>query len=82
MRTQVLAKVKNVIAEALSFAESMNQYSYLWLDDRTECMLQFLVYDHYLTQEEIDLSDEDDAAVNQQKPTLDMFKTQVKMINK
>ena len=61
--------------KAIEFRNSFDSYAYLWVDDRTEFMNQFLKYGHVLTSEEIEAAG--DEPIPESPPTLDMFKGQV-----
>lgn len=61
--------------KALEFRNSFENYAYLWVDDRTEFMAQFLKYGHVLTAEEIEGAG--DEPIPESPPTLTMFKEQV-----
>ena len=73
----------NIPCEALSdphpqAIEQRNQfenYSYLWTENRAEFLRQFLLYNHVLTQDEIEAAGED--GVPECPPTLEQFKEQV-----
>jgi dynein heavy chain, axonemal len=54
MRNDLMERVNSVMAKANEFKDSFNKYAYLWVDDRKEFMRQFLLYNHVLTQEEIE----------------------------
>ncbi len=75
MRQELMDRVQNVMNKACEFRNSFEQYAYLWVDDRNEFMRQFLLYNHVLTQEEIEAHAED--GVPECPPTLNQFKEQV-----
>ena len=53
-------------------------YSYIWTDSRAEYMHYFLTYSRQLTQEEVDLIEEEgEKAVKKQYPALEQFKEQI-----
>ena len=54
MRSDLMERVNSIMAKANEFKDSFNKYAYLWVDDRKEFMRQFLLYNHVLTQEEIE----------------------------
>ncbi|CAF2140297.1 unnamed protein product [Rotaria magnacalcarata] len=75
LRTDFIDRVHAVIVKANEYRALFNKYAYLWVDDRTEFMRQFLLYGHVLTQEEIEANA--DQGVTQNPPTLQQFKEQV-----
>jgi dynein heavy chain, axonemal len=54
MRSDLMDRVNSIMTKANEFKDSFNKYAYLWVDDRKEFMRQFLLYNHVLTQEEIE----------------------------
>ena len=75
MRNTLIDKVNVIINKANDFKDSFNKYAYLWVDDRKEFMRQFLLYNHVLTQEEIEAHAE--TGVPECPPTLEQFKAKV-----
>lgn len=61
--------------QAQEYANSMERYAYLWVDDRQEFLRQFLLYGHMLTADEIDAAGEE--GVKETPPELYQFKEQV-----
>ena len=61
--------------QAQEYANSMERYAYLWVDDRQEFLRQFLLYGHMLTADEIDAASEE--GVKETPPELHQFKEQV-----
>ena len=59
----------------MEYRNSIENYAYLWVDDRKEFLRQFLLYGHVLTAEEIEAAGEEGVAKT--PPTLDQFKGQV-----
>ncbi|ETE64168.1 Dynein heavy chain 11, axonemal, partial [Ophiophagus hannah] len=43
-REKIMNRVADVITEAMNFKNSLDCYAYLWVDDRSEFMKQFLFY--------------------------------------
>lgn len=76
MRSELMDHITNIMNKALDYTNSFDNYSYLWVDDRTEFMRQFLLYNHVLTSEEIEAHADDGAPEN--PPTLGQFKDQVR----
>ena len=60
---------------AVEYQNSIENYAYLWVDDRKEFLRQFLLYGHVLTAEEIEAAEEE--GVTKTPPTLDQFEEQV-----
>ena len=75
MRQDLMERVNSIVHKANEFKDSFNKYAYLWVDDRKEFMRQFLLYNHVLTQEEIEANVE--TGVPESPPTLEQFKGQV-----
>lgn len=75
MRQELMDRIQNVMNKACDYRNAYENYAYLWVDDRTEFMRQFLLYNHVLTQEEIEAHAED--GVPECPPTLEQFKEQV-----
>lgn len=76
MKKELINRVNGVINKSNEFKKSFDNYAYLWHDDRKEFMRQFLLYNHVLTQEEIENYD-----LTESPPTLDQFKAQVNLLN-
>jgi dynein heavy chain len=75
MKGELMDRCQNVITKALEFRNSFDSFSYLWVDDRQEFMRQFLLYNHVLTQEEVEQYGEE--GVPENPPTLRQFKEQI-----
>lgn len=75
MRSELMDRINNIMNKAIEYRNSFDNYAYLWVDDRNEFMRQFLLYNHVLTQEEIEAHAED--SVPENPPTLKQFKEQV-----
>ncbi|KAJ6666585.1 hypothetical protein lerEdw1_020308 [Lerista edwardsae] len=45
-RQVIMGRVTDVITKTAEFKNSLDTYAYLWVDDRSECMKQFLLYGH------------------------------------
>lgn len=73
MRTDIEDRVQSVMNQAYEFTLKFEPYAYLWEDDRSEYLAQFLKYGHQLTQEEIDAKAAGEEPP-EQAPTLDQFK--------
>ena len=80
MRQELMDRIQNIMNKACEYRNSFDNYAYLWVDDRNEFMRQFLLYNHVLTQEEIEQHAED--GVPECPPTLNQFKDQVKYSQK
>ncbi|XP_068161051.1 dynein axonemal heavy chain 9 [Antennarius striatus] len=75
MRHLLMDRVQGVMATCCEFRNSLERYSYLYVDDRKECMRQFLLYGHVLSSQEKEGDTED--SVSESPPTLDDFREQV-----
>ncbi|XP_061390860.1 dynein beta chain, ciliary isoform X1 [Musca vetustissima] len=78
MRREILNGVDLVMEEAAMFCRQFERYSYLWLDDRHECMEYFLEYGRILDADEIELVMLNDAAAPKPSPpTIEAFREQI-----
>lgn len=78
MKSEIFSNVEQVIREANEFCHNFQSYSYLWLDDRTVFLKQFLSYGRPLSQEEIDLVQAKDSLAPQlNPPKMESFREQV-----
>ncbi|XP_044194722.1 dynein heavy chain 9, axonemal isoform X6 [Thunnus albacares] len=75
MRHLLMDRVQSVMATCCEFRNSLECYSYLYVDDRKEFMRQFLLYGHVLTSQEMEVYADD--GVPESPPTLDNFREQV-----
>lgn len=78
MKIEILDGVDRVVQEAAEFCRDFERYSYLWLEDRQDCMDMFLSYGRFLEQDEIDLiATHDPAAPEPAMPTIEGFREQI-----
>ncbi|TMW50187.1 hypothetical protein DOY81_004746 [Sarcophaga bullata] len=78
MRREILNGVDLVMEEAAMFCRQFERYSYLWLDDRHECMEYFLEYGRMLDADEIELVQMNDSnAPKPSAPTIEAFREQI-----
>ncbi len=75
MKQELMERVNQIMTKSNEYKDLFNKYAYLWVDDRKEFMRQFLLYNHVLTQEEIEAHVE--TGVPESPPTLEQFKEQV-----
>ncbi|XP_070583565.1 dynein axonemal heavy chain 11 isoform X3 [Erythrolamprus reginae] len=75
IREKIMNRVADVITEAINFKNSLDCYAYLWVDDRSEFMKQFLFYGRVLTSEETEIIT--DVGTSDQHPTAEQFKEQI-----
>lgn len=75
LRHALMDRVKNVMLACCEFRDTLERYSYLYVDDRREFMRQFLLYGHVLTGQEVE--DYAGDGVPESPPTLEHFKEQV-----
>ncbi|KAM9308794.1 LOW QUALITY PROTEIN: dynein axonemal heavy chain 11 [Gastrophryne carolinensis] len=80
MRQEIMNRVTIVISKVLDYRHTFDSYSYLWTDDRSEFMKQFLLYGHVLTTEEIEAHA--DHGVPESPPTIEQFKGQIDIYEK
>lgn len=71
LKQELTDRINMILNKSNDYKDSFNKYAYLWVDDRKEFMRQFLLYNHVLTPEEIEMG------VTESPPTLDQFKEQV-----
>ncbi|XP_061653101.1 dynein axonemal heavy chain 11 [Phyllopteryx taeniolatus] len=71
------SRARAVIAKLREYQGSFNSYHYLWTDDRSEFMRQFLLYGHVLSSEEAELYA--DYELQKNPPTLENFKEQISL---
>ncbi|XP_043921477.1 dynein axonemal heavy chain 11 [Protopterus annectens] len=74
-RQEIMLRVTGIVNKAIEYRNSFDNYAYLWVDDRTEFMRQFLLYGHVLTTEEIETHA--DYGVPECPPTTEQFKEQI-----
>ncbi len=75
IKQDLMDRVSSIMTKANEYRNSFSTYEYLWVDDRQEFMRQFLLYNHVLTAEEIEMHA--DEGVPESPPTLEQFKEQV-----
>lgn len=75
MRHLLMERVQGVMATCCEFRNSLERYSYLYVDDRKEFMRQFLLYGHVLTSQETEFYADD--GISENPPTLDNFREHV-----
>lgn len=75
MRHLLMERVQGAMATCCEFRNSLERYSYLYVDDRKEFMHQFLLYGHVLTSQETEVYADD--GISESPPTLDSFREQV-----
>nr|XP_043887070.1 dynein axonemal heavy chain 11 [Solea senegalensis] len=73
----VRSRARAAIAKVREYQGSFASYRYLWTDDRSEFMRQFLLYGHVLSTEEAELYA--DYELKKNPPTLDKFKEQINL---
>lgn len=47
MKEELIVRSKVVMIDALRYCENFQEYSYLWLDDKQECLNIFLRYTNF-----------------------------------
>ncbi|KAF7661524.1 hypothetical protein LDENG_00258930 [Lucifuga dentata] len=73
----IRSRARTAIAKVREYQGSFASYRYLWTDDRSEFMRQFLLYGHVLSAEEAELYA--DYELKKNPPTLDNFKDQINL---
>ncbi|CAI2736889.1 unnamed protein product, partial [Dicrocoelium dendriticum] len=92
LQQKLFDRIHQAIKEAVAYQAGFDVYSYLWMEDRNECMQQFLTYGQLLSPEDLDLlasaathpkgsgeSGEDPTltGLTPKPPTLEQFKEQI-----
>ncbi|KAK7113097.1 dynein beta chain, ciliary-like [Littorina saxatilis] len=80
LRMELMRRVEEMIQKAMEYKHTFDNYAYLWVDDRTDFMRQFLLYNHVLLPEELDALAEGSLIEN--PPTLTQFKEQIDLFEK
>ncbi|KAM3605484.1 uncharacterized protein V6R79_026173 [Siganus canaliculatus] len=73
----IRSRARAAIAKVREYQGSFASFRYLWTDDRSEFMRQFLLYGHVLSAEEAELYA--DYELKKNPPTLDNFKEQINL---
>ncbi|XP_076000722.1 dynein axonemal heavy chain 11 isoform X3 [Genypterus blacodes] len=73
----IRSRARAAISKVREYQGSFASYRYLWTDDRSEFMRQFLLYGHVLSTEEAELYA--DYELKKNPPTLDHFKDQINL---
>ncbi|XP_068196033.1 dynein axonemal heavy chain 11 [Antennarius striatus] len=73
----VRSRARAAISKVREYQSSFSSYRYLWTDDRSEFMRQFLLYGHVLSTEEAELYA--DYELKKNPPTLENFKEQINL---
>ncbi|XP_069511343.1 dynein axonemal heavy chain 17 [Ambystoma mexicanum] len=75
MKDDVMSRVASVMKSAQDYQASFEKYSYLWMEDQTEFMQQFLQYGLGFSLEEMESHVDD--VLPPKPPTLEQFKQQM-----
>ncbi|KAE8291050.1 Dynein heavy chain 11, axonemal Axonemal beta dynein heavy chain 11 Ciliary dynein heavy chain 11 [Larimichthys crocea] len=73
----IRSRARAAVGKVREYQGSFASYRYLWTDDRSEFMRQFLLYGHVLSTEEAELYA--DYELKKNPPTLDNFKEQINL---
>ncbi|XP_015241536.1 PREDICTED: dynein heavy chain 11, axonemal-like isoform X3 [Cyprinodon variegatus] len=73
----IRSRTRGAVAKVREYQASFSSYRYLWTDDRSEFMRQFLLYGHVLSTEEAELYA--DYELKKSPPTLENFKDQINL---
>lgn len=76
IRQEVMWKVAFVTEKVLNYRNTYDSYSYLWTDDRSDFMRQFLLYGRLLTSEDIEAHEV--KGFPESPPTGEQFKEQAR----
>ncbi|XP_066581161.1 dynein beta chain, ciliary [Prorops nasuta] len=78
MKKEILTSVATAVEEATDFCSSFEGYAYLWLEDRTVVMQQFLQYGRQLSIDEIDMiATQDPKCPERSPPKMEQFREQI-----
>ncbi|XP_053327234.1 dynein axonemal heavy chain 11-like [Spea bombifrons] len=75
MHREIISRVHSTIVNVKEYQRYLKKYSYLWMDDKTEFMKQFLLYGRFLSTEEMELYA--DYELQKCSPQLEHFKKQI-----
>ncbi|XP_072275197.1 dynein axonemal heavy chain 11-like [Pyxicephalus adspersus] len=75
MHGEIMRRVHSTIVNVKEYQKHFKKYSYLWTDDKTEFMKQFLQYGRFLSAEEMELYA--DYELQECAPQLEHFKKQI-----
>ncbi|XP_063285477.1 dynein axonemal heavy chain 11-like [Pelobates fuscus] len=75
MHREIMSRVHSTILNVKEYQRYFKKYSYLWTDDKTEFMKQFLLYGRFLSREEMELYA--DYELQKCSPQLEHFKKQI-----
>lgn len=74
----ILNSVSLAIDCIIAYEKEFNKYAYLWMDNRADCLQQFLLYGRMLNPEEIEmLKDDKGPGIKETPPTTEQFKVQI-----
>lgn len=78
MQEEILEGVNRVVQEAAEFCRGFERYSYLWLEDRHQCMELFLEYGRILDVDEVDMvAMKEPNAPEPCAPSIEAFREQI-----
>lgn len=75
MRRLLMERVKAAMTVCCDFRNSLERYSYLYMDDRKDFMRRFLEYGHIPTSPDAEVFS--DSGLHESTPTLDSFREQI-----
>nr|XP_056713421.1 dynein axonemal heavy chain 11 [Euleptes europaea] len=73
-RKVIMGRVEDVIIKAVDFKNTFEPYAYLWVEDRSEFMKQFLFDGHMLTSGDTEIHGD---GTSDQHPITEQFKEQI-----
>ncbi|XP_078083834.1 dynein axonemal heavy chain 11 [Mustelus asterias] len=75
MHQEIMDRVKRAVDKAKKYKTSFDKYSYLWMNNKTEFMRQFLLYGRFLTSEELEV--QADYGLPKCPPKLEQYRSQI-----
>lgn len=75
-RRVIMGRVEDVLTKAVDFKASFEPYAYLWIENRSEFVKQFLFDGHMLTSGETETRAH--VGTSDQHPTTEQFKEQAR----
>ncbi|KAK4884537.1 hypothetical protein RN001_000808 [Aquatica leii] len=77
-KQNLTTRVVAALYQAQEYINNFDEYTYLWIDNRQECLRQFLLYGRMLSVQELEEeSDENGPGLKQTPPTIVQFRSQI-----
>lgn len=77
IQNEIIGRVDETLVKASEFQEIYNVYSFLWSNNKKEHMSQFLLYNHVLTEHELNEFGKTIFSFPEIPPTIDQFREKV-----